>query len=103
MRIELSTDEPMSRFLSLSYFTMYCWDINLSIYLAKNWQSNGIAEQLKNAICNNIIKLLNLYLCHLLYEFVIIPYQTSLACIFPRIVKRSKVGPGTGYDYLELE
>ena len=40
-----------------------------------------MAEQLKNAICNSIIKSLNLYLCHLLYEFVIIPYQMSFAGI----------------------
>ena len=53
-----------------------------------------MAEQLKNAICNSIIKSLNLYLCHLLYEFVIIPYKMSFCGYF--------VGPGTGYDYLEL-
>lgn len=69
--------------------------VEISIYQfiwQKNWQSNGIAEQLKNAIFNNIIKLLNLYLCHLLYEFVIIPDVTCVYFSTNSEEKQSRTG-----------
>ena len=58
---------------------MYCWEISTQFIWQKT--DSPMAEQLKNAICNSIIKSLNLYLCHLLYEFVIIPYHMSFAGI----------------------